>query len=106
MKKLIDFEFRLHELKLKINQARKLNNQAVIDENERMSNPQFDRIRKRKEWQEQNKEYLEQLDKRGVAKEKQYLTETASHVEKGKKKGKKKISFGWDVFNDDGKNYF
>mmetsp|Transcript_15145 Transcript_15145/g.17550 ORF Transcript_15145/g.17550 Transcript_15145/m.17550 type:complete len:302 (-) Transcript_15145:482-1387(-) len=54
---------RIHELKLKMNQARKLNNLAVIDENERFTNPAYDRIRKRKEWQEQQKELKQELDK-------------------------------------------
>jgi hypothetical protein len=92
---------KLHELKLKMNQARKLNNQAVIDENERLTNPQYDRIRKRKEWQEQHKDYIEEIGKRGVPTEKQYLTDTVAKTDKVKKRDKKKITFGWDVFNDD-----
>ena len=54
---------RLHELKLKINQARKLNNKAVMEEHERDSNPQYDRIRKRKEWKAQNEDFLSEIDK-------------------------------------------
>ena len=92
---------KLYDLKLKMNQARMLNNKAVIDENERVSNPQFDRIRKRKEWQEQNDEFMTEIDKKGLTKEKRYLTETVSKTEKMKKRNKKKITFGWDVFNDE-----
>ena len=92
---------RLHELKLKMNQARKLNNQAVIEENERINNPSFDRNRKRKEWQEQQNDISGILDKKGVAKDKHYLTDTAAKANKLKKRDKKKNTFSWDVFNDD-----
>ena len=91
---------RLHELKLKMNQARKLNNQAVIEENERINNPSFDRNRKRKEWQEQQNDISGILDKKGVAKDKHYLTDTAAKANKLKKRDKKKNTFSWDVFND------
>jgi len=80
---------RIHEMKLKMNQARKLNNEAVVDENERMTNPNYDKKRRRREWEEQQKEYT------GV-------TDTLSSKYKVKKRNKKKaITFGWDVFNDD-----
>ena len=92
---------RLRELRLRINQAKKLNNKAVIEENERLNNPQFDRIRKRKEWQEQQNEYISHLEKKGIDKKKLYLTETAARAEKTKKRDKKKETFGWDMFNDD-----
>lgn len=92
---------KLHELKLKMNQARKMNNQAVIEENERLSNPAFDRMRKRKEWEEQQKDYMAEVGKKGVSMEKKYLTDTVSKTEKMKKRNQKKETFGWDVFNDD-----
>jgi hypothetical protein len=93
---------KLHELKLKMNQARKLNNQAVIEENDRVTNPQYDRIRKHREWKEENDEFMKDIDKKGMSKEKKYLTDTMGKTEKMKKRnGKKKITFGWDVFNDD-----
>lgn len=93
---------KLHELKLKMNQARKLNNQAVIEENDRVTNPQFERIRRRREWQEENDEFIKEIDKKGMGKDKKYLTDTMGKTDKMKKRnGKKKITFGWDVFNDD-----
>ena len=92
---------RLHELKLKMNQARKMNNQAVIEENERLNNPSFDRNRKRKEWQEQQTDISHIMEKKGVGKDKHYLTDTAAKVGKIKKRDQKKNTFSWDVFNDD-----
>lgn len=92
---------RLHDLKLKMNQARKMNNQAVIEENERVSNPSYDRIRKRKEWEEQQKDFLEEVEKKGVTKDKKYLTDTVAKTDKMKRRDKKTITFGWDVFNED-----
>lgn len=80
---------KLHELHLKMNQARMLNNEAVIEENERMTNPNFDKKRKKREWEEQQKDYS------GV-------TDTLMSKYKVKKRNKKKMpTFGWDVFNDD-----
>lgn len=90
---------RLYELKLKMNQAKKLNNKAVIEENERFNNPQYDKIRKRNEWLEQQKDSNEVLNKRGIEKNKLYLTETASRAEKVKKRDSKKESY--NVFNDE-----
>ncbi|CAI2369450.1 unnamed protein product [Moneuplotes crassus] len=94
-------EKKLYELKLKMNQARKLNNQAVIEENDRESNPQFDRIRKKKEWREQEEDYMNEIDKKGLSKDKRYLTDTVVKTEKQKRRKRKKITFGWDAFNDE-----
>lgn len=44
---------------------------------------------------------FQKLINKGLGKDKIYLTETIGKAERQKKRNKKKITFGWDVFNDE-----
>ncbi len=120
---------RLSELQLRMNQARALNNEAVVEEVMRDSDPNFYRKKKREEWMKQKEAASAQLEAEGLGAEKSYLKDTLLSLEKKVKtaKGNKrnftkyaramaddftredregpldaiKSQHGWDVFNDD-----
>lgn len=78
-----------------MNEARKLNSKAVIEEQERLTDPLYE---KRKNKEELYKDKKKQQD---IDKDKAYLLESAALAEKSKKRKGKNLTFGWDVFNED-----
>ena len=86
-----------------MNEARKLNSRAVIDEKERLTDPTYERRRNKDELWQDKRSKQEQLTSEGLTKDKaSYAFEPASLAERHKKKqGKKAGAFGWDVFNED-----
>ena len=112
-----------------MNQARALNNEAVIDETIRENDPNFYRKKKREEWLKQKESQLEELEEEGLTREKAYLKESLQSLEnkvKGAKGNKRNLTkyarsmgddftqearegpldpmksqYGWDVFNND-----
>ena len=82
------------DLRLKMNEARKLNNKAVIEENQRLTDPQYERKKRKKEWEEEFKEEVTSLEQKGLDANKMYLLDPASVSRRQKKK--KKLVFGWD----------
>ena len=86
-----DIEKRLFELKLKMNKAKQLNNQAVLAEKKREADPKW---------------YLKQKSEDTNAEEvnevaEKFLNETAETASLKTKKRKTNETFGWDVFNED-----
>lgn len=86
-----DIEKRLFELKLKMNKAKQLNNQAVLAEKKREADPKW---------------YLKQKGEDTNAEEvnevaEKFLNETAEAAALKTKKRKTNETFGWDVFNED-----
>lgn len=88
-----DMEKRLFELKLKMNKAKQLNNQAVVSEKQREADPKW---------------FLKQKDSSGEAPQyatvdpsEALLNETAETALMKTKKKKSNETFGWDVFNED-----
>ena len=77
---------RMFELQLKMNKARQLNNQAVIMEKKRLTDP---------------KAYMQSLNQKEGEKEEAdpLLHQTAEIV--SKKRGPKGETFAWDMFNED-----
>lgn len=77
-----------------MNQALKLNNKAVIDEQLRLNDPHHERRQAREEYFE---------SKQTKIKGKEHMTESAivSLKHQGKKREQKKETFGWDIFNTD-----
>lgn len=97
---------KLFELKLKLNEARKKNAKAVSEENERLQDPQYEKRRRAKEWEEQQSQHKEIMQEKGIDDEKWYMNEPllkskSRQFKQDKKSGKKKIVYGWDVFNQD-----
>jgi hypothetical protein len=85
-------------LLLRVNQALKLNNKAVIDEQLKLNDPHYERRQIREEFFQQKKTTLEHF------KGKEYLQESAIAVHKRQRpaaSGGPKESYGWDVFNAD-----
>jgi cyclophilin family peptidyl-prolyl cis-trans isomerase len=95
---------RLEAIKLKLNEARKQNNQAVLEEERKLNDPTYDKVQRAKKWHEKKKELLEENTFKGIDEDKDYLNTTAIRAEStlGKRgAGKKGETFGWDVFNED-----
>eukprot|EP00747_Dinoflagellata_sp_TGD_P130625 gnl/TRDRNA2_/TRDRNA2_174848_c8_seq9.p1 gnl/TRDRNA2_/TRDRNA2_174848_c8~~gnl/TRDRNA2_/TRDRNA2_174848_c8_seq9.p1 ORF type:complete len:432 (+),score=116.04 gnl/TRDRNA2_/TRDRNA2_174848_c8_seq9:88-1383(+) len=99
-------ERKLLELKLRMNQCRTSNNKEVIEEQKRFADPDYQRQqaaekkhkREEKQMEEENGPMPGQLPKG-----KEYLNDTAEHVElrEAKKKRGDPNAFSWDVFNQD-----
>jgi len=84
-----EIEKRLFELKLKMNKAKQLNNQAVLAEKKREKDPKW---------------YLKQKDedsKEAVDPSDLVLHETAETAALKQKKRKTQDTFAWDVFNEE-----
>ena len=93
---------KIQQLRMKINEAKKLNNKAVIDEEKKQSDPNYDKQERKKKWLERKTEKEEENKFKGVDPEKDYLNITASSAEfQAEHKKKKHDTFGWDVFNED-----
>jgi hypothetical protein len=95
---------KLFELKQKMNQARKANENAIIAERKRMraGDPaeSTGEGSKKKWYEEKKKRQEEQLAKLGLTPEEAHRLESAEVAEaKYKKKEKKPAPFGWDAFN-------
>ena len=86
---------RLHELKMKINEAKRLNNEAVQTEALEETDKSFKKRLRKREWIENEKK----LEDRIGGKEKKYLHETIGKCE-GMKVKAKVDPFGWDMFNE------
>ena len=76
------FERRKAELQLKINQAVKLNNKAVLEEQQRLTDPQYERKKAKEEYFVDEKRAERSLQQKGIDKDKKYLFETAVQAEK------------------------
>jgi len=94
---------KLQAIKMRINEARKLNNQAVLEEERKMNDPTYEKVQKAKKWNEKKKEIQEENEFKGIDEGKEYLNTTAIKADSivGHQKKKKGETFGWDVFNED-----
>ena len=86
---------------MKMNEARKLNNKAVMEENERVNDPLYERRKNKEQFFIDKKTKEKVLLESGLNKDKSYIFETALQSENSRKRSKKNTSFGWDVFNED-----
>ncbi|KRX01818.1 Cyclophilin-like peptidyl-prolyl cis-trans isomerase domain [Pseudocohnilembus persalinus] len=93
---------RLKAIQLKMNEARRGNTKAVLEEQIRAEDPNYEKNKKLQKYYEKKEQKLKTLESQGLTKEQTYLNQTASQAEysKGKQKNKNE-SFGWDVFNSD-----
>lgn len=66
------------ELMMKMNEARKLNNKAVVEETERMTDPLYEKRRNKEEYQNDKRSLQAQLQEKGLAKDKTYIYDTAN----------------------------
>ncbi|CAI5458725.1 unnamed protein product [Closterium sp. Yama58-4] len=94
---------KLFEIRLKLNQARKANQTAVVAEKRREEKPEEEESRgvSKAAWFEEKKRKMsKQLDAAGLDITKAYMLETQEAAEsKYKKWEKKPAPFGWDAFN-------
>ena len=101
------FEKRKAELQLRINSAVKMNNKAVLEEQQRLTDPLYERKKAKEEFFKDQRLTERDLESKGIDKDKKYLFETAIQAEKqqGSRKRKRnkgsKEAYGWEVFNTD-----
>ncbi|KAL5791213.1 hypothetical protein ACOSQ2_006101 [Xanthoceras sorbifolium] len=101
LSKLTGRQKKLFELRLKMNEARKANQTAMIAEKKRMEAPQESRGISKQKWLEERKKKIGKLlDANGLDMTKAFMLDTQEAAEtKYKKWEKDPAPFGWDVFN-------
>jgi len=93
---------KLKRLKEKINESKKLNNQAVLEEEKKMNDPNYEKYQKKEKWLQKQKEISEENEFKGIDNDRAYLNTTALKAEYlAEHKKKSHETFGWDVFNED-----
>ncbi|KDO68094.1 hypothetical protein CISIN_1g021740mg [Citrus sinensis] len=99
--KLTGRQKKLFELRLKMNEARKANQTAMVAEKKRMEPPQESRGISKQKWLEERKRKIGKLlDANGLDMTKAFMLDTQEAAEaKYKKWEKDPAPFGWDVFN-------
>ncbi|XP_052193686.1 uncharacterized protein LOC127802064 [Diospyros lotus] len=99
--KLTGRQKKLFELRLKMNEARKANQTAMVAEKKRMEGPTESRGVSKEKWMEDRKKKIGKLlDANGLDMNKAYMLDTEEMAEtKYKKWEKAPAPFGWDVFN-------
>nr|GEX92370.1 hypothetical protein [Tanacetum cinerariifolium] len=99
--KLTGKQKKLFELRLKMNEARKANQTAMVAEKKRMEAPQESRGISKQKWMEERKKKIGKLlDSNGLDMSKAYMLDTQQMAEaKYKKWEKEPAPGGWDVFN-------
>ncbi|CAK9134554.1 unnamed protein product [Ilex paraguariensis] len=92
---------KLFELRLKMNEARKANQTAMVAEKKRMEAPSESRGISKEKWLEERKKKIGKLlDSNGLDMTKAYMLDTQDVAEtKYKKWEKEPAPVGWDVFN-------
>ncbi|RCV23156.1 hypothetical protein SETIT_4G276200v2 [Setaria italica] len=92
---------KLFELRLKMNEARKANQQAMVAEKKRMEPRGESRGVSKQKWLEDRKKKIGKLlDSNGLDMSKAYMLDTQETAEgKYKKWEKEPAPYGWDVFN-------
>ena len=92
---------KLFELRLKMNEARKANQVAMVAEKKRMEAPTESRGISKQKWLEDRKKKIGKLlDANGLDMTKAYMLDTQEMAEtKYKKWDKDPAPYGWDVFN-------
>ncbi|XP_052160718.1 uncharacterized protein LOC127778102 isoform X1 [Oryza glaberrima] len=92
---------KLFELRLKMNEARKANQQAMVAEKKRMEPRTESRGVSKQKWLEDRKKKIGKLlDSNGLDMTKSYMLDTQESAEaKYKKWEKEPAPYGWDVFN-------
>ncbi|OWM80433.1 pre-mRNA-splicing factor syf2 [Punica granatum] len=99
--KLTGRKKKLFELRLKMNEARKANQTAMVAEKKKMEAPAESRGISKQKWLEERKKKVGKiLDANGLDMSKAYMLDTQDAAEsKYKKWEKDPAPYGWDVFN-------
>lgn len=79
------------DLLLQMNQSLRENNKAVIEEQERLNDPKYERRRTKDEYFKKQKKIEDGLEERGLNRDKKYLFETALAASKQDKKRNQKV---------------
>ncbi|KAI3883416.1 hypothetical protein MKX03_031881 [Papaver bracteatum] len=98
---LTERQKKLFNLRLKMNEARKANQTAMVAEKKKLEAPQETRGISKQKWMEDRKKKIGKLlDSNGLDMTKAYMLDTQKAAEsKYKKWEKEPAPFGWDVFN-------
>ncbi|KAJ6809310.1 putative pre-mRNA-splicing factor syf2 [Iris pallida] len=99
--KLDERQKKLFDLRLKMNEARKANQMAMVTEKKKMEAPTESRGISKQKWIDERKKKIGKLlDSNGLDMSKAYMLDTQETAEaKYKKWEKDPAPFGWDVFN-------
>ncbi|KAJ6845910.1 putative pre-mRNA-splicing factor syf2 [Iris pallida] len=99
--KLNERQKKLFDLRLKMNEARKANQIAMVTEKKKIEAPTESRGISKQKWIEERKKKIGKLlDSNGLDMSKAYMLDTQETAEaKYKKWEKEPAPFGWDVFN-------
>ncbi|KAI3712462.1 hypothetical protein L1987_71019 [Smallanthus sonchifolius] len=99
--KLTGKQKKLFELRLKMNEARKANQTAMVAEKKRVEAPQESRGISKQKWMDERKKKIGKLlDANGLDMTKAYMLDTQQMAEaKYKKWDKQPAPGGWEVFN-------
>ncbi|PIA30994.1 hypothetical protein AQUCO_05300074v1 [Aquilegia coerulea] len=99
--KLTGRQKKLFDLRLKMNEARKANQSAMVAEKKRTEAPEETRGISKQKWIEERKKKIGKLlDSNGLDMTKAYMLDTQEMAEtKYKKWEKEPAPYGWDVFN-------
>ena len=97
-------ERKLFELRLKLNESRKANRAAVVDEKKREEAPEaYEKEKKQRQVENKQKRTESNLEKRGIGSDKKHLLETAEYASdkyyKQEKKRKTAGASGGEVFS-------
>ena len=90
---------KFNELKIKINEAKNMNNKAVTEENKKSQDPDFEKNKKKEEYHAKIAEMKKTLELQGVPENKLYVLDSISKCEKSNMKNfktKRTAAFGWD----------
>ncbi|CAL9181215.1 unnamed protein product [Musa hybrid cultivar] len=98
---LTEKQKKLFEMRLKMNEARKANQMAMVAEKKKMEAPSEARGISKQKWLEERKKKIGKLlDSNGLDMSKAYMLDTQEMAEAKYKKWEKDPSpYGWDVFN-------
>lgn len=95
---------RIQKIKSDLKKAKKLNETALVEDQDEKTDSSYVKKIKKKEWMNKEQIKSEQLDCLGISEDKHYLLDNIAHVgniEKKKRQRSKRSTFGWDIFNTD-----
>jgi calcium/calmodulin-dependent protein kinase (CaM kinase) II/peptidyl-prolyl isomerase G (cyclophilin G) len=86
------------ELKLKINEAQVAISRAALEEENRENDVNYSKMLKKKEWWKKRSEAEQEVEAKGLSKDKLYLNRNALKKEEEEKPDE---SFGWNVYGEE-----
>jgi len=96
---------RLLKLRLKMNKARKANDQEILSEGRRLTDPKYKKRKRKMEENKRHQQWENSLTSRGLDRDQHHMLTTASRAgreaDAAERKRARKGAFGWAAFNED-----